>query len=245
MKVLAVLGFLTVAMAVCAAQTPNLHPDTPPQKAVQTITFSFALVGASPGHYSIAVDDTGKAAYRADDLAPAGNSGGAPGNSTGEPYMVKVELTPTTTTRIFEAAKQVNFFQGDFDLKGRRLANMGAKTLSYSDGIREYQTSYNYSQNPVIMDLTQLFERLGATLEFGRRLAYEHKYDRLGLEAELKYMTEQEQKGSLVDLQVDAPVLQVIADDSAVMNISRHRAQALLDKIKGSSSGEKPAAGPR
>lgn len=240
-KAFGLAGFLAFAMALAWAQTPNLHPDTPQQATVQTVSFSFVLQGASPGHYSIAVDDTGKAAYRADDLAPSGTAGGA----SGEPYMVKVELTPATTLRIFEAARRANYFQGDFDYRGRRLANMGAKTLSYSQGTKQYQTGYNYSQNPAIMELTQIFERLGATLEFGRRLAYEHKYDRLGIEAELKSMIDQEKRGNLTDLQVDAPVLQAIADDTGVMNISRHRAQSLLDKIKASTSVDKPTAEPR
>ena len=237
MRALGLAGLLIGTIAMALAQTPNLHPDTQPQETVQTVSFNFALEGASPGHYSISVDDTGKAAYRADQLPPDG--------TPGEPYLLKFELSPATTMRIFEAARQANYFQGDFEFKGRRLANMGAKTLSYSDGAKQYQASYNYSQNPAILQLTDIFEHLSATLEFGRRLAYEHKYDRLGLEAELESMTDQEKHGNLTDVQVDAPILQAIADDSAVMNISRHRAQALLNKAKGTTTAEKPAAEPR
>lgn len=231
-------ALLLVAWAAWA-QTPNLHPGTNDQPAVATVTFSFALPGASPGHYSISVDATGKAAYRADELAPAGNSG------PGDTYMYKFEVSPATTQRILDAARKANYFVGDFDFRGHRMANMGSKTLRYTEGNTDHEATYNYSQNPAIQELTTLFQRLNATLEFGRRLAYEHRFDRLGLEAELKSMADQEKRGNLAELQVDAPILQAIADDHAVMNISRHQAQALLDKAKASPVAEKSAAGPR
>jgi hypothetical protein len=73
-----------------------------------------------------------------------------------------------------------------------------------------------------------LFQGISATLEFGRRLAYYHRYQKLGLDDELKRMEDQARNGNLVELQVARPVLQEIYDDGSVMNVVRARAQRIM-----------------
>lgn len=226
-----VLGIAPAA----GAQTPQLNPDHPQRTAVPTIHFTYAMEGATPDHYSIALDSTGKAAYSATESDTRTTT-------PGEPYTFKFTISPATASRIFDLAKQVNYFQGDFELHGRKLANMGAKTLSFSDSDTYHETTYNYSINPAMQQLTELFQGLGETLEYGRRLVFLHRYEPLGLDAELKSMEVEASRNRLPELQVIQPVLESIANDTAVMNISRRRAQGLLGKIQA-APGEKPASG--
>src|SRR4029077_11143256 len=66
------------------------------------------------------------------------------------------------------------------------------------------------------------------TMEFGRRLIYLHKYEKLALDNQLKRMEELQRGDGLGDVQAIAPVLKDIANDSSVMNVSRARALRLL-----------------
>ena len=77
-------------------------------------------------------------------------------------------------------------------------------------------------------DLTSIFQNLCTTLEFGRRLTFFHKYQKLALDDELKRMDEMRRDTMLGDLQAIAPILHDIANDQKVINVSRSRALRLL-----------------
>jgi hypothetical protein len=206
------------------AQTPNPEPKyaEPP---VPIITFDFVLEGGTPPHYAIAVQTHGKASYRADEV-PAADKAPL------QPYFYLFLITEPTRLRIFELTRALNYFQGDFEYHGGRIANMGIKTLTFKEGSRESHTSFNYTTNPRLQELTVIFQNMSNTLEYGRRLEYLHRFDKLGLEAELKSMEEAAKSKQLGELQVIAPMLQRLLDDSGVINVTRRRAEHLLQMIK-------------
>jgi hypothetical protein len=199
------------------------------------VAFDFAFPGANPAHYSIAVESTGQAAYRSDDLGAEGQSA----SNEGIPYLLEFLVSEATRTRIFQLAKQAKYFQDDFNYTKTPVANTGTKTLSYSEGParsfdtpthgKRTQTVYNYSQNPSIQQLTDIFQKISATVELGRRLARLHRFDKLGLDAELKLADEMAGKDELIELQAIAPALHSIADDYRVLHMAREHAKHLLE----------------
>jgi hypothetical protein len=215
------LGLL--AASALSAQAPVLEPSQPHPPAVPTVTFTFDWPSVQPHHYSISVDSTGRAAYQSR-IA----EGTAEQSVEGDPYMVKFEVSQPTRTRIFQLARAANLFNGKFDYTKRKIAFSGTKTLAYSEADKHYETSYNWSENPAIQELTNIFEGISNIEEAGRRLEQLHRYDKLGLDTELKSLEQLQHSHSLVELRLIAPILQQIAGDPAVMNIARERAQRLL-----------------
>jgi hypothetical protein len=65
-------------------------------------------------------------------------------------------------------------------------------------------------------------------LEYGRRLIYYHRYQKLALDEELKRMEAQAKDGTLIELQAVQRVLEEIVADSSVLNVVRARAQRLV-----------------
>ncbi|MBZ5569757.1 MAG: hypothetical protein LAN64_18165 [Acidobacteriia bacterium] len=221
-RTLAVFVALAALSGVIFAQTPKPEPAAPNPP---TVGFDFVLPGSDPPHYSIAVEPDGRVAYRSDQAPPADNV-------PGEPYIVKFTLSEPTRARIFDLTRALHCFQGDFEYHGGRLANVGAKTLKCAFADRESHTTYNYTTNQQLQELTTIFQNISNTLEYGRRLAYLHRYDKLGLEAELKSMEEQVKESRLGELQAVAPVLEKIFNDAGIFNVTRRRAERLLQLIK-------------
>ena len=217
-------------------QTPKVELSTPGDKPVPLVTFELAFPGATPSHYSIAVESSGRAAYRSDDIGAQGERESA----AGDPYLVKFIVSEPTRSRIFQLAKEVNYFQGNFNYTKTRVADTGTKTLSYSEGPadsfatptigKRTQTVYNYSQNPSIQQLTTIFQQISATLELGRRIDYLHRFDKLGLDAELKRADEMAGENQLLEIQAIAPSLRAVADDYSVLHIARQHAEHLLEQ---------------
>lgn len=224
LRTLIVAVTLAALTGVSSAQTPNPEPATSNSPA-PIVSFDFALPGSEPPHYVIAVGPDGKASYRSD---PAPDANGA----AGEPYILKFTVSEPTRARILDLSNALLCFKADFEYHGGRLANMGAKTLKCTFADRESHTTFNYTTNQQVQELTTIFQNISNTLEYGRRLAYLHRYDKLGLEAELKSMEEQAKDKRLGELQAVAVDLEKVVNDIGIMNVTRRRAEHLLQLIR-------------
>ncbi len=212
---------LAVALAATAQNTDRqVHPR------VATVTFDLVWEPATPQEFTVTTQADGPSHYLSrNPLKPVN-----PGEEKDPDYTLDFTMSPKSQQKIFKLAEQANYFNGDFDYRAHPIANTGKKTLTYADETRHFQTVYNHSENKAIQELTGIFQGISSTVEFARKLEFKHKYDRLGLEQELKAMEDAEDNHNLAELQLAAPALQKIADDTAVLNIARQRARRLLAK---------------
>lgn len=211
--------FLFVALAAFAQGASQAPP--PERPGTPVVRFLFDWPVQNPPRYSIAIDSAGRATYRSEPSADP-NGGSAP-----DPYRVEWTVSEATRTKVFDAARQLNYFQGKFETRSK-VAQTGTKSLTYKDSSRDISTSYNYSENPLIRDLTRIFQSIAATAEMGRKLTYDARYNKLGVEADLKALQEQQKSGDAIELLSIAPVLQQIANDNAMFRMSQQRARVIL-----------------
>ena len=191
-------------------------PDQP------VVTFTLDFPGSQPEHYSLRVLSDGAAHYESSGRL-------SPDSDETDSFDLDFTASPATRQKVFELAAKAGYFQKDLDAHHKNLAFTGKKSLSYKDGKRSGESTFNYSSQPAAQQLTDLFQDLSTTLEFGRRLHYDHRYQKLALDAELKRMEEMARTSPLVELAAIAPILQQIIGDARVMNVSRARAQRLLE----------------
>jgi hypothetical protein len=204
---------------VCAFCAPLIAQTAPPDLA--TVTFTLDFPASDPPRYSIAVDANGHANY---DCAVKIEDD--PDQQT---YHSEFQVTATTRQRIFDWTKQANYFSGKVDSGNRKLAFTGNKSLTYHDGQRLFSAQYNFSNLDPARQLTSLFQNIAATQDFGRRLAYYHRYQKLALDEELKRMETQAKSNQISEIHGVAAVLQAIADDPSVINVVRARARELIE----------------
>jgi len=223
-----------IAQQTSPADDANRHPGQPAQTSLPAVSFTLDWPGAQPPHYTLLMASDGGAEYASQ--PSSSNAVGAASDSLNpssdpidqEPFSAHFTISAPIRDRIFSLAKQADFFNGNFNYERHRVANTGSKTLAYTDSARHYQTSYNWSENKAVDELTHIFEGIGSTIESGRRLQHLMRFDKLGLNAELSGMEQAAQSGQLRELQIIAPVLQQIASNSGYMNIARERARHLL-----------------
>jgi hypothetical protein len=198
--------------------------------AVPTVTFSLDFPQSDPSHYSITVDMTGHASYES--TAKVDES------AEEQTYRTEFNVSAGSRERIFEWAQQAKYFAGKVDTGNQKLAFTGAKILSYQDGQRSFTARYNYSNLEPVRQLTTLFQAMGNTLDYGRQLAYYHRYQKLALDDELKRMETQAKNNELSELQSVQPALQAIVDDTSVINVVRARAKTLIQMGSAGAKGQ-------
>jgi len=197
-----------------------------------TITFSLDFPNSAPEHYSMSVQADGNAKYESTGKISLDSD-------ERDDYHTEFNFSDATRARIFQLASQAHYFAGKVDSGNKKLAFTGAKKLVYSDGQKNTSAEYNYSSQPAVQQLTTIFQSVAATLEFGRRLTYFHRYQKLALDDELKRMEDQARRGEITELQAVKPVLQQIYADSSVMNVVRARALRIMDMNPAASAGNR------
>lgn len=194
------------------------------QAEIPTVTFTLDFPTSVPEHYSIQIRSDGSSHYessgRLSDESEAVDS-----------FELSFSVSAEMRQRVFDLAARANYFQKDLDSHRKGLASTGKKTLDYKDTQRSGESTYNYSPNQNVQVLTGLMQNLSATLEFGHRLQYDRQYQKLALEEELKRMEEMFSHNELSEMGAIQPILQQISNDPSVVNVSRARAQRLLQRV--------------
>jgi hypothetical protein len=217
-------------LAVAAMSAPTIAQQTANASAASTamVTFTLDFPESNPAHYSIAVDATGHARYEC--------VGTIAEDSEEQPYRVEFQASAGSREKIFDWAKRAQYFAGKIDSGNNKLAFTGTKLLSFQDGQRSNTARYNYSNLAAVQQLTELFQRMGGTLDYGRRLSYYHRYQKLALDDELKRMETQARNNELDEIQGVTPVLQEIFEDASVINGVRARAKELIEMGKNATA---------
>jgi hypothetical protein len=204
----------TPAYSQTAAQAPAL------------VAFAIDFPTSQPEHYLIRVQSNGAAHYESNGRLSAESD-------ETDSFDLDFTLSAEPRQKIFELAAKAGYFKKDVDSHHKGLAFTGKKTLSYKDAQRSGEATYNYSPNPAVQELTNLMQGLSATLEFGHRLQYDRQYQKLALDEELKRMESLAGTNELVDVTAIQPILDQIIADQSVINVTRARAQRLLERAGG------------
>jgi hypothetical protein len=195
--------------------------------APAAVTFTIDFPTSQPEHYSIRVQSDGLARYQSRGRrSPDSDETDSEEDSFDLDFTVAAE----TRQRIFELAAKAGYFQNDVDSHHKGLAFTGKKTLAYKDARRSGEATYNYSLKPAVQDMTSLMQSLSATLEFGHRLQYDHQYQKLALDEELKRMENLARNHELIEVAAIQPILDQIIADQSVINVTRARAERLLER---------------
>jgi len=187
------------------------------------VTFTLDFPASQPEHYAIRLQSDGKAHYESRGRISADSD-------ETDSFDLDFAITSDTRQRVFDLAAKAGYFKKDFDSHQKNLAFTGKKTLNYKDDRRAGECTYNYSSNADVQSLTTLMQSLSETLEFGHRLQYDHHYQKLALDEELKRMEEMAHGNQLVEVASIRPILEQIIADQSVINVTRGRAQRLLEQ---------------
>ena len=212
---------LVPLLVFCSIFFPAIAYSQSAAPAAVTFTLDFPM--SQPEHYSIRVQADGAAHYESSGRLSADS---AEIDSFDFDFSVAAE----TRQKIFGLAAKAGYFQKDVDSRHKGLAFTGKKTLAFKDTQRSGESTYNYSTNPDVQELTSLMQSLSATLEFGHRLRYDRHYQKLALDEELKRMEEMARNNQLVEVAAIQAILDQIIADPAVINVTRGRAQRLRDQ---------------
>jgi hypothetical protein len=122
---------------------------------------------------------------------------------------------------------------GGCGTRHKNIASTGKKTLVFSVGDQSVSCTFDYSDDAKVQDSAAAFQAMAETLQFSDSLDHAHRFDRLGLDAEMDALVSENAAGRALELQNIARTLQSILDDDRVMERVRRKAARLLQDAAG------------
>lgn len=185
----------------------------------QEISFHFESPMAPVPDYTIAVNADGTGKYW---------TGTYPGDDSAAAKRISaLTITAPTVAKIFAAKDFIVPDKCETHLKN--IAHTGKKTFTYHDNDQATVCVFNYSDDDKINAVASTFQEIAFALQEGDKLKHDHRFDHLGLDADLDALLAAAKGGSVIELQNIAPVLQSIVDDDEIMSPSRRKAKSLLE----------------
>ncbi len=194
---------------------PAVMVDRGAPAAGAEVVFRFTATISSLPSYVFKVREDGSGSFESTKVA---------GDGSTQEVKRPLTISAKTAAAIFAGAAAAK--EGGFDCasKAKGIAHMGVKVLEFGGGA----CTYDYSENKAVAGLTDTFQAMAATLEAGERLAFKHRYDRLGLNDEMTSLVEAVKMGRAIEVGNIAGVLRSLVDDGDVLERVRTRAAGLL-----------------
>jgi len=221
---------LSLGVASAAtAQTP-VAPVAATSASQPEVSFHFDRTGLPVPRFTLQIHENGTGTYQADQAETAATQTAMRGQAA-QHIDRPIDLTQSNVAKIFKAARSLNYFNTECASKAKNIADTGTKTLTYAGSDGSGSCVYNYTENKTVSMLTDMLLAIATTLDEGRKLEFLHRYDRLGLDAEMNFFADQVKDGHALELETISPTLSAIADDTAVIQRVRVKAAKMLEMV--------------
>jgi hypothetical protein len=232
MKILlkALLGLVSGFIFATAPLAAQAGEPATPTKTPAEVSFQFDRPGLPVPRFTMTMHEDGTGRYEADQAEVKATATLMRGQAA-QHVDRQISLTKATAAKVFKAARVLNYFNIECSSKAKNIADTGKKTLSYTGPDGSGSCTYNYSENKTIDMLTNTFQGIAFTMDEGRRLEFLHRYDRLGLDAEMILLSQEAEAGRALELGTISPTLAAIADDASVIQRVRLKASKMLEQV--------------
>ncbi len=219
------LALVTLASAALALPSQG--------QAGPVVQADYTNPALNPSHWTLILHPDGSGHFRSE--RGNANSEASPGSDP--PQMVApdqdrdVHLSAQFAKRVFRAARDRRWFSEECE-SHMKVAFQGWKRLSYTGPEGQGSCAFNYSNDKEIQALGNSMVAVADTILEGARLELLLQHDRLGLDAEMEYVTEAAGDGRMEQICAIRGILERLAGDPAVMERVRKRARVLLEEAE-------------
>lgn len=217
------LVFFVSALAI-AVLIPRMSAQTPADSA-PTFRVEFLNTAQKPARWSLTLHQDGTGHFQS---KPDKSGSGEQGIAT--PSVDRdIRLSAEYTKHVFEIARSHKWFDEACE-SHLKVAFQGWKTLAYAGPEGQGTCTFNYSKNRDIEQLGDSLVAVAETILEGARLEVLLDHDRLGLDAEMEFLTEAASDGRAQQICAIRGILERLADDDSVLDRVRKRARMLLEQ---------------
>lgn len=207
------------ALAPAHDAAPAFDAAIAPDSSVQV---DFSDPALSPSQWTLILHPDGSGHFRSNMTPKAGMKEIEAPNIDRD-----IEVSKPFAEHAFETAKSNQWFNTQCE-SHLKVAFQGWKTLTFTGPAGHGSCTFNYSRDKEIQSLGESMQAVAQTILEGARLEVLLQHDRLGLDQEMEFLTEEFQEGRAQEVDAIRGILERLAGDDEVLDRVRKRAKDLL-----------------
>ncbi|HEV2323234.1 MAG TPA: hypothetical protein VGS10_04685 [Terracidiphilus sp.] len=197
------------------------------QTTTETVEVEFSNPALAPSHWTLTIHPDGSGHFS----SGGGGMPGADSDLKAPPVNRDIHLSEEFAKRAFETAYHHKLFNENCD-SHLKVAFQGQKTLRYEGPKGSGSCSFNYSKDRDLQSLSDSMIAVEQTIMEGARLELLMKHDPLGLAEEMHFLVQAAKDGRAQQICAIKSILLQLANDPAVLDEVRQRANLLLADAK-------------
>jgi hypothetical protein len=217
---------IAFALAAHSQNSPPADPAPSPHSGNDPVVqVDYANPGLSPSQWTITLHSDGTGHFRSQmGKPPDGESRQIETPSVDRDVLVSAAFA----VRVFEAAQRNKWFNEACE-SHLKVAFQGWKTFTYTGPQGQGACTFNYSKIKDMQDLGESMQAVAETILEGARLELLLQHDRLGLDAEMEFLSDAAEDGRAQQIGAIREILERLVQDDQVLERVRRRARALLE----------------
>jgi hypothetical protein len=218
-----VLGLVVAVFLLSAIGHASPAPGASAQPVVQV---DYANPGLSPSQWTLVLHPDGSGHFR----SQMGNPPEGDPHAMNTPAVDRdVQLSADFARRVFDAAGRHHWFNEACE-SHLKVAFQGWKTFTYTGAQGQGACTFNYTKDKEMQSLAESMQAVAQTILEGARLEMLLQHDRLGLDAEMEFLSGAVEDGRAQQLGAIREILERLAQDDQVLDRVRKKARALLEQ---------------
>jgi hypothetical protein len=155
------------------------------------------------------------------------------GGQPGEEVVNKLAVSPAVVRQVQAALDELQFLESSEDYQFKKdFSHLGKVTITHASGGKQRTVSFNYTANPVMSRLVDLFRNVATQETRVFELESVRANDPLSTPAQLRMLETELRARHLADPARLMPLLEEIKQDESVPLIARNHAERLIQTIK-------------
>lgn len=205
-------------------------PDRGADFASAVIEVDFTNPELAPSHWVLTLMPDGSGHFWSEEAKT--DKAAAPGEPPPAPPVDRdIRVSAEYARSVFEQARSHRLFAMECESK-IKVAFQGWKKLTYRGPEGHGSCGFNYAKDRQLQQLGESLVAVAGTIVEGSRLDWLQRFDPLGLDREMQYVSEAAADGRLQELGAIRAVLERLAGDDAVLDRVRKRARALVAGVR-------------
>jgi hypothetical protein len=189
------------------------------------IQVDYSNPGLSPSQWTLVLHPDGSGHFR----SQMGNLPSDDPHAMNTPAIDRdVHVSADFARRVFDAAGRHHWFNEACE-SHQKVAFQGWKTFTYTGPQGQGACTFNYSKDKEMQTFGESMQAVAQTILEGARLEMFLQHDRLGLDAEMDFLTDAAEDGRAQQICAIREILERLAQDDQVLDRVRKRARALLE----------------
>ena len=155
----------------------------------------------------------------------------------GQDITNDLKVSGTVVSQLRELLGEANFLSNEEGYQHKKdFSHLGKVTITYSDGSRERQTSFNYTDNPSMNRVVEIFRNIATQENRVFEIEVTRENDPISMPAQMRLLESELKSKQIADPHQLVSLLEQLKSDEAIPLIARNHADRLIKSIAKAKS---------